>query len=132
MGGMALTGRQVYRGANLFGAAESESVELPARVSCSPGMVHPVLLNGPNRLLSRSKKPLSTIENLAKYYAPLDNPSRIKSSHALDILAEISAQKPDGRDTAIEALNLLATKYDPIRTNYWNHRKSVMLKAVAA
>ena len=77
------------------------------------------------------KKPLAEIEDLCKHYAPLDSPDRITSSHALDILAEINAQKQDGKEAAVKALELLAGKYDPIRTNYWNQRKMLVLKTAA-
>jgi len=68
------------------------------------------------------------MEALCKRYAPVDNPDRITSSHALDWLADIGAEKPETKDTAIKALDLLSSKYDPIRTNYWNHRKALLQK----
>ncbi|KAI5849976.1 hypothetical protein BZA05DRAFT_400472 [Tricharina praecox] len=82
-------------------------------------------------LISRAKLPLSKMEALCKHYAPVDNPDRITSSHGLDWLADIGAEKPETKDTAIKALELLAKTYDPIRTNYWNHRKVLLQKAVA-
>jgi protein farnesyltransferase/geranylgeranyltransferase type-1 subunit alpha len=86
----------------------------------------------PNRVLSRMKMPLSTIETLCNHYAPIGNPDRITSSHALDILADIWATRPEAKDSAVNALALLALKYDPIRANYWNHRKLQLQKAVVA
>lgn len=78
------------------------------------------------------KLPLDTIQHLCQHYAPLNNPDRIASSHALDVFADICASKPDGKDDAIQALDLLSRRFDPIRTNYWNHRKALLQKAVAA
>lgn len=46
----------------------------------------------------------------------------MRSTHALDFLADCYAERKDvGR--AGRALELLATKYDPIRRNYWNWRR---------
>jgi protein farnesyltransferase/geranylgeranyltransferase type-1 subunit alpha len=84
-----------------------------------------------NRLLSHVGMPLSTIETVCNHYAPIGNPDRITSSHALDILAHIWAGRPEAMDAAVNALDLLAKKYDPIRTNYWNYRKLLLQKAVS-
>jgi protein farnesyltransferase/geranylgeranyltransferase type-1 subunit alpha len=78
------------------------------------------------------KIPLSTVELLCKHYAPINNPDRITSSHALDVFADICASKPNEKDAAVQALELLSQKFDPIRTNYWNHRKVALQKAAAA
>ena len=66
----------------------------------------------------------------------------ITSSHALDLLAEIYAEKAklEGRGgvggeeakeesklQAVKALELLAERYDPIRANYWDWRKREVL-----
>lgn len=83
-------------------------------------------------VLSRVNMPLSTFEAVCKHYAPTGNPSRITSSHALDMLADIQASRPDTREEAEVALQLLAEKFDPIRTNYWNHRKVLLQKAGTA
>ena len=72
------------------------------------------------------------MEALCNHYAPVDNPDRIMSSHALEWLADIGAEKPETKDTAIKALDLLSKTYDPIRTNYWNHRKVLLQKIAAA
>lgn len=62
------------------------------------------------------------IKKTASFYAPLDNPDKIKSSHALDLLAGIYAEESGQREQALMALDFLAKKYDPIRANYWNYR----------
>ncbi|CCX14245.1 hypothetical protein FPQ18DRAFT_405424 [Pyronema domesticum] len=82
-------------------------------------------------ILQRAKLPMSRIEKTCTYYAPLDNPEKIKSSHALDILAEIYSTIPEQKDLAIQSLDLLSSTYDPIRTNYWNYRKTQIQKAAA-
>jgi len=52
----------------------------------------------------------------------------VRSSFALDFLAEVCAE--DGgegkREDARRALDLLAERYDPIRRNYWEYRKSLL------
>lgn len=76
-----------------------------------------------SRLLKQGQLPLLTVESLCEEWAPLDTPDNIQSSHALDILAEICATKEGGKEKATQAFDLLAKKYDPIRKNYWSHRK---------
>ncbi len=66
--------------------------------------------------------PLVSLKPLAVKYAPLDAPDEIKSSHALDLLADIHA-KEQRAEEAGAALDLLASRYDPIRANYWIWRK---------
>ncbi|KAI5838602.1 hypothetical protein DFP73DRAFT_599831 [Morchella snyderi] len=75
--------------------------------------------------LKKANLPLSTIEKTCLHYSPLDNPDRIKSSHALDILADIYVEKAQ-KEQAVMALDLLAKKYDPIRANYWNYRAGLI------
>lgn len=83
------------------------------------------------RLLKKSGLPLSTVESLCQKYAPVGTPENIRSSHALDILAEIYAERPGGRDAAVQALDLLASKYDPIRLSYWRYRKTTIKEITA-
>jgi protein farnesyltransferase/geranylgeranyltransferase type-1 subunit alpha len=66
--------------------------------------------------------PLLSLKPLAVKYAPLDVPDEIKSSYALDLLADIHAEGQRA-DEAGAALDLLASRYDPIRANYWMWRK---------
>jgi protein farnesyltransferase/geranylgeranyltransferase type-1 subunit alpha len=47
----------------------------------------------------------------------------VRSSHALDLLAEIYALEKSDRDKAVKAYDLLASRYDPIRANYWAYLK---------
>jgi protein farnesyltransferase/geranylgeranyltransferase type-1 subunit alpha len=43
------------------------------------------------------------------------------------MLAEIYADEENKGEEAVKALDLLANKYDPIRENYWNYRKSLLV-----
>ena len=54
---------------------------------------------------------------------------RVTSSHALDILADIYAAKEEKaeKEKAVVALEMLAETFDPIRANYWNYRKSLVI-----
>lgn len=73
-------------------------------------------------ILSRAGLPLSSIKDFAAEFADLDHPDTVRSSHALDFLAEIYGA--EGRaQQATQAYQLLATKYDPIRANYWDYLK---------
>lgn len=62
---------------------------------------------------------------MALEYASVDKPDEVYSSHALDLLAEIYAEE-SSKENAVKALDLLAKRYDPIRENYWNYRKSLL------
>jgi protein farnesyltransferase/geranylgeranyltransferase type-1 subunit alpha len=66
--------------------------------------------------------PLISLKPFAQKYAPLDTPDEIQSSHALDLLADIHAEEQRAEEAG-EALDLLASRYDPIRANYWMWRK---------
>ena len=67
--------------------------------------------------------PLRSLKEFASEFASVEEPDKIKSSHALDLLADAYAE--EGKKVeASKSLDLLATKYDPIRANYWNWRKS--------
>ena len=51
----------------------------------------------------------------------------VRSSHALDFLAEMWSQGgPEEKLKAEKALGLLADTYDPIRKNYWDYRKRLL------
>lgn len=70
--------------------------------------------------------PLSSLKEFASEFASLDDPDNVRSSHALDMLADILAKEEGKSAEAAKALDLLATKYDPIRENYWNYRKTLL------
>ena len=65
---------------------------------------------------------LAELEDFAKQYAEVDGPlDKIRSSHALELLADIwSANGDPGH--ARKALEILAEKLEPIRKGYWEYR----------
>lgn len=65
---------------------------------------------------------LQHLKEFAEQYASVERPDAVRSSFALDLLADILADRKD-KERAGQALDLLATKYDPIRKNYWAYRK---------
>lgn len=86
----------------------------------------------------------------AMEFADIERPEEVRSTHALNLLAEAWAEQgsspvsldkkeneppaengkngnaQEGKVKAGAALDLLANKYDPIRANYWNYRKSLL------
>lgn len=68
--------------------------------------------------------PKSTVKSFASEFADIESPDHVYSSHALDLLADIYAEDENNKESAEKALDLLATRYDPIRANYWKYRKS--------
>jgi protein farnesyltransferase/geranylgeranyltransferase type-1 subunit alpha len=62
----------------------------------------------------------------------VEKPDDIYSSHALDTLVDIYAEDQSKREEAKKALDLLATRYDPIRAHYWNYRKGLLEETGAA
>lgn len=71
------------------------------------------------------------LEDFAIQYADIDNVEEIRSSHALDFLADIW-EKENSTDKAKKALDLLTDKFDPIRKNYWQYRKGLLDTVTAA
>jgi len=68
--------------------------------------------------------PISSLKGFAGEFASIEYPDEVRSSHALDLLADIFAEQDGTNEDAVKALELLADRYDPIRANYWNWRKS--------
>ena len=65
-------------------------------------------------------------------FADLTRADEVKSSHALDFLADAYAEEEEN-ERAGQALDLLARRFDPIRKNYWNYRRALLgLGAVEA
>lgn len=61
-----------------------------------------------------------------------DCEDEVRSTHALDFLAECYAERKE-TERAGRALEMLAKRFDPIRRNYWNYRRGVLgLSAVSA
>src|SRR5579859_7721010 len=128
---------------------------ISAGTSSSPTPLQPTLEPALNRIfvdssvLKRAGRPLATIETFAQEFAPLHNdlttltdnftlitPSitspdevPIVSIHALDVLAEINAQK--NPQLAKLCLRELAEKYDTMRKGYWEFRMEKVGREVA-
>jgi protein farnesyltransferase/geranylgeranyltransferase type-1 subunit alpha len=76
-------------------------------------------------VLRRRGRGLDELEEFAGGFASLEAPDAVRSSHALDALAEIWAGRKE-RERAERALGLLAERYDPVRKNYWDYRRSLL------
>ena len=76
-------------------------------------------------------KGLAEQKSFASEFADLEEADDVKSSHALEFLVDVWIEE-NQRENAVKALDLLATKYDPIRKNYWSYRKSELDEAVKA
>ena len=70
-------------------------------------------------------KGMKGLEEFALQFADPKKESDVRSSHALDTLADLWGQEKR-KDEAAHALDLLGSKYDPIRKNYWDYRKSLL------
>ena len=77
-------------------------------------------------IVRKSKMSMASLKPLAVRYADLSQPEGVRSSHALDLLADVLTEEEDSKQQAREALDLLAEKYDPIRKNYWEYRKGLL------
>ena len=79
-------------------------------------------------VLRRVGRGLGSERAFAEEFADLGRPDEVRSSHALDYLADMYAEEGGEarREEAKKALDLLAEKYDPIRRNYWEYRKSLL------
>ncbi|KAF2212549.1 hypothetical protein CERZMDRAFT_84224 [Cercospora zeae-maydis SCOH1-5] len=77
-------------------------------------------------IVRRSGMDVGELKGFAEEYADLSKAEGVRSSHALDLLADVLAGEENGKGKAKEALDLLATRYDPIRKNYWEYRKSLL------
>ena len=74
----------------------------------------------------RAGNPMASLKNFASEFASVDQPDDVRSSHALDLLADIYSQEAGRTQDAATALDLLAKHYDPIRANYWTYRKTLL------
>lgn len=77
-------------------------------------------------ILRAAQLPKSTVKSFVSEFADIKAPDHVYSSHALDLLADIFAVEENDKESAEKALDLLATRYDPIRANYWTYRKSLL------
>jgi protein farnesyltransferase/geranylgeranyltransferase type-1 subunit alpha len=80
-------------------------------------------------VLRKGGRKLATEESFAGEFAKLgnggDGEEEVKSSHALDFLADVWAEKGEG-EKADRALRLLGEKYDGVRRNYWEWRRAAV------
>ena len=78
-------------------------------------------------VLKKGGRKLSTQEGFAGEFVKIGDGEEedVKSSHALDFLADIWAEKGEV-EKADKALSLLGGKYDRIRRNYWEWRRSLL------
>jgi protein farnesyltransferase/geranylgeranyltransferase type-1 subunit alpha len=81
--------------------------------------------------LAKGSRPLASVEGFCRELVDVERLGRdgqeekVRSTHALDCLAEIFAMRGD-RQMAGLALDRLAERWDPIRTGYWQYRKSLL------
>ncbi len=100
---------------------EREIEYAEAKITIAPQNQSPWLyLKGVLRKQGRS---ILGLKAFAKQFADLANPDKVTSSHALDVLADVYAEEKDYLRSA-QAFDLLASKKDNIRKNYWDYRRS--------
>ena len=76
-------------------------------------------------VLRKQGKGLVPMKGFAEQFADLEKEDEVRSSHALDFLADVYAEEQNKEQSA-KALDLLARRYDPIRKNYWDYRRSLL------
>ena len=77
-------------------------------------------------VLRKGGRELATLEEFAGEFVriPEGGEEDIRSSHALDFLADVWSEKGE-LDKADRALRLLGEKYDRIRKNYWDWKRGL-------
>lgn len=68
---------------------------------------------------------LEALKDFAEGFADVSREDEVRSSHALDFLADVYAAEGE-EQRAAAALELLAQRFDPIRRNYWNYRRELL------
>ena len=81
-------------------------------------------------LLRKKGNGLGELKAFAGEFANVEREDEVRSSHALDFLADVWAEE-EKNELAGKALELLARRFDPIRKNYWDYRRSLLGKAAA-
>ena len=76
-------------------------------------------------VLRKQRKGLVGMKAFAEQFADLEKEDEVRSSHALDLLADVYAEEQE-KERSGKALELLARRYDPIRKNYWDYRQSML------
>lgn len=76
-------------------------------------------------IYEKSGKPLAGLKELAlRYSNVIDTDNELHSVPALELLAKIYLE--ENPEKAKKGYDLLATKYDTIRSNYWEYQKSLV------
>lgn len=80
-------------------------------------------------VLRKSGRKLGTLAEFGEEFVQIEGEKEVvRSSHALDFLAEVWAEQ--GKvELADKALRLLGDKYDRIRKNYWEWRRTSLKEA---
>ncbi len=76
-------------------------------------------------VLRKQGQGLLGMKGFAEQFADLEKEDEVRSSHALDFLADVYAEEQE-KERSGKALELLARRYDPIRKNYWDYRRSLL------
>lgn len=77
-------------------------------------------------VLRKGGRDLASEEDFASEFVRIEGEGEdVKSSHALDFLAEVWAEKGE-KEKADQALRLLGDKYDGVRRNYWEWRRAML------
>lgn len=84
-------------------------------------------------VLAKAGRKLSTVEEFtAGFVSDLGGTKEeVRSTHALDLLAEVYAEKGQEQQADL-ALRRLGEKWDPIRVGYWNYRRQMVGGKAAA
>jgi protein farnesyltransferase/geranylgeranyltransferase type-1 subunit alpha len=81
-------------------------------------------------VLRKGGRKLGTLETFAREFAsvPAEGEEDVKSSHALDFLADVWSEQGEVEkvEKADRALRLLGDKYDQIRRNYWEWKRELL------
>jgi protein farnesyltransferase/geranylgeranyltransferase type-1 subunit alpha len=81
--------------------------------------------------VKRAGKDINTLADLVLEFGDVTRPDEVRSSFALDLAVDIYAK--EGRKVEAEAaLDLLSSRYDPIRKNFWEYRKHQLGQPAAA
>ena len=76
-------------------------------------------------VLRKKGEGLTELKGFAEQYADLEKEDEVRSSHALDFLADVYAEE-EQKERSGKALELLARRYDPIRKNYWDYKRNLL------
>lgn len=80
-------------------------------------------------VLAKAGRPSASVDEFTEQFVEGlgEEGESVKSSHALDLLADVYAEKGD-KDKAKLALKRLAEKWDPVREGYWKYKAAELDK----